>query len=308
MKKNICCIFAILFGLSFFVSAQGQDLNGWNDEETVEANAPDELDVSRPKLFSAAKCLDRSKKGYAFRQYLMIEYPWSKIQNATLEVRIIGPEAEKQPQFCKPVYFKTVYGQLEQIDKDITNKKIGNPRFRNNIEYTQALFHEFGLPEPESCELATIMPVAGARADYFHIVLKNPDTNELETTLVFHDLSQWAADPERLALQLCGKPIRDAEGKRVKEIEFENPCKIKIWLLHDDFVVWEETFQWPGTKKKTSDKSTKQKAAQKFNDDDDEDPRLAAKKMEKAEKTQKNEEQADDAGDDADFDGFGDDF
>ncbi len=307
MKKTFCYIFVLLCGLCFAFAAQGQNADDWNDEETVETDVPKEMDFSRPKMFSAPKYFGKSKKEYARTQYLMIEYPWTKIQNATLEVRIIGPEAEKQPQFCKPVYLMNVYGTLEKIDKDILNKKLGTPSTRDNIEYSIALFHEYSLPEPESLELATIKPVAGARADYFHMVYKNPDTNELETTLIFHDISQWAVDSERLALVLCGKAIKDAEGKNIKEIEFEKPCKIKLWLLRDDYVVWEETFQWPGTKKETSQKPSAKKAAPKF-DDDDEDPRQAAKKMENIDKSQKNEDQPEDAGDDADFEGFGDDF
>lgn len=306
MKKTFCYIFILLCGLSLNLAAQEQNVDDWNDEETEESDVLDEPDVSRPKLFSDVKCLGKTKKGYVSKRYLMIEYPWSKIGNATLEVRIIGPEAEKQSQFCKPVYFMSIYGKLERIDKDILNKKTGNPRFSNDIEYERALFHEYGLPEPESLELETIKPVAGARADFFHMVLKNPETNELETTLVFHDLTQWAIDGDRLALELRGKGITDAEGKKIKEIEFEKPCKIKVWLLRDDYVVWEQTFQWPGTRKEAASKSSGKKNVAKF-DDDDEDPRQTAKKMEKSDKNQ-NVEEENQENDDADFEGFGEDF
>lgn len=312
MIKSFYYIFAILLSLSFVFAAQGQDFIAEYEESAPETSDSDEPDPARPKIFSGVKCLGKTKNGYALKRYLMIEYPWSLIQNASLEIRIIGPEAEKQPQFCNPVYFMSKFATLERIDKDIFNKKIGNPRFRNDIEYAKALFNEFGLPEPESMELATVKPVAGARADYFHMVFKNLDTNELETTLVFHDLDQWAVDKGRLALELNGKPITDAEGKKVKEIEFAKPCKIKIWLLHDDIVVWEETFQWPGSDKDKPQKSASNKSGPKIdNDDDDEDPRLAAKKMENANKSQKNEEQPDQSENDdggADFDGFESDF
>ncbi len=313
MKTFFCYIFAILLSLSFAIEVQAQqNFTEEYEEDAIEANDFAELDVSRPKLFSAVKCLGKIKNGYAGKRYLMIEYPWSVIQNATLEVRIIGPEAEKQPQFCTPVYFKSIYGKLERIDEDIFNKKLGDPRCRNDIEYPRALFHEYGLPEPESLELDTIKPVAGARADYFHMVRENPDTKELETTLIFHDLEQWAVDKERLAIELLGKAITDAEGKKIKEIEFEKPCTIKIWLLHDDYVVWEETFQWPGTEKDKSKKSASKKKAPVQFDDEDEDPRQAAKKMENANKNQNNNannnQQSGDAEDEVDFGGFGDDF
>lgn len=313
MNKSFCYIFAILLSLSFAFTVQAQDFAGGYEEDAEEANDSKEFDASRPKLFSAVKCLGKSQNGYAVNRYLMIDYPWSVIQNATLEVRIIGPEAEKQPQFSNPVYFMSIYGKLEQIDKDIFNKKLGNPRFSNNIEYSQALFHEYGLPEPKSLTLATIKPVSGARADFFHLRLENPDTNEMETTLIFHDLTQWAVDKGRLALELRGKSITDAEGKKITEIEFEKPCKIKIWLLHDDYIVWEETFQWPGTEADNPKKSARKKAAEQF--DDDEDPRQTAKKMEKAENKQDKDAQEDNSfedggadGGDANFDGFGDDF
>lgn len=309
MKKSFCYIFAILWSLSFALFVQAQDIDPWSDEEAavdVENNDSESPDLSRPKIFSAVKCYGKSKNGYVVKRYLMIEYPWSKIQNATLEVRIIGPEAEKQPQFCNPAYFKSIYGKLERIDKGIFSKKTGNQRFANNIEYSRSLFHEYGLPEPEILELATITPPAGARADYFYLSLVNQDTNELETTLIFHDLTQWAVDGERLALELCGKPIYDADGKTIKEIEFKNPCKIKIWLLHDDCVVWQETFQWPGTEKDKPKKSNAERPS--IDIDDDEDPRQSAKKMEDAVKEQKNDVQPDEADDDSGFDSFGDDF
>ena len=314
MKKSFFYIFAILLSLSFAYLSQAQDVAGMYEDGAEEANGFTTPDASRPKLFSATKCLGKSKNGYAVKRYLMIEYPWTEIQNATLEIRIIGPEAEKQPQFCNPVFFKSIYGKLDQIDKDVFNKKTGNPRYRNNIEYPLLLFHTYGLPEPESVELATIKPVSGASADFFHFAFVNPDTKELETTLIFHDLSQWAVDNGRLALELRGKSISDAEGKKIKEIEFEKPCKIKIWLLHDDYVVWEETFQWPGTEMDKPKKSGGKKASAQF--DDDEDPRQEAKKMEDINKNQdKNaadddadDVPEDDAGDDSGFDGFGDDF
>ena len=310
MKKSFFYIFAIFLSLSFAYLVQAQDVAGAYEYSAEEESGNAAPDASRPKLFSATKCLGKTKNGYAVKRYLMIEYPWTVIQNATLEIRIIGPEAEKQPQFCNPVYFMSIYGKLDQIDKDIFNKKTGNPRYRNNIEYPLLLFHTYGLPEPESVELATIKPVSGASADFFHFVFVNPDTKELEKTLIFHDLSQWAVDDGRLALELRGKAISDTEGKKVKEIEFEKPCKIKIWLLHDDYVVWEETFQWQGTELDKPKKSGGKKAAAQF--DDDEDPRQEAKKMENIDKNQdKNaadDVSEDDEDDDAGFDGFGDDF
>lgn len=287
------------------MTTPAQDFAGENEENAIESNNSREQDFSRPKLFSAEKCLGKGKKGATFKQYLMIEYPWTKITNATLEIRIIGLEAEKQPQFCKPVYFKSIYGKLEKIDQDIFNKKIGNQRFANDIEYSKSLFHEYGLPEPESIFLSTIKPPAGARADYFYMVLLNPDTNELETTLVFHDLEQWAVDSGHLALELRGKKVSDnVNDKSNKYVEFERPCSIKIWLLSDDVVVWEETFKWPGVKNNTSAKASGKKTASEF--DDDEDPRQSAKKMEEANKAQ-NEQQPEESEDD-DFEGFGDEF
>lgn len=311
MKKTFCFIFALLCGLSVVFSAQAQNIGDWNDEEVEEAddaNVLDQPDVSRPKMFSALKHLGRSKSGNSGKRYLMIEYPWSKIGNASLEVRIIGPEAEKQSQFCKPVYFMSKYGKLKEIDKDIVNKRFVKPHFRNDIEYLRDLFHEYGLPEPESLELLTVKPVAGARADYFYMVLKNPETSEYETTLIFHDLNQWAVDSERLAIELRGKAITDAEGKKIKEIEFDKPCKIMVWLLRDDYVVWAEKFQWPGVENDKPKKSASKGSVPKFDDDDDEDPRQTAKKMEKADKNKNDADEPENAGDDADFDSFGDDF
>ncbi|MBR0238065.1 MAG: hypothetical protein IJQ39_08245 [Thermoguttaceae bacterium] len=307
MRKHICFIFAILLSSSFALTTPAQDFVGENEDNAVESGASIEPDVSRPKIFSAEKCLGKGKKGATFKQYLMIEYPWSKITNATLEVRIIGPEAEKQPQFCRPVFFKAIYGKLERIDQDISNKKIGNQRFANDIEYPKSLFHEYGLPEPESIFLSTIKPPAGARADYFYMVLINPDINERETTLVFHDLEQWAVDSGRLAIELHGKKVSDnMNDKSDKYVEFEKPCTIKIWLLSDDVVVWEETFKWSGVKNNTSAKASDKKTASEF--DDDEDPRQSAKKMEEANKAQKKNEQQPEETEDEDFEGFGDEF
>ena len=241
MKKSLCYIFAILWSLSFALFVQAQDIDPWSDEEAatdVENNGFDAPDLSRPKIFSTVKCYGKSKNGYAVKRYLMIEYPWSKIQNATLEIRIVGPQAEKQPQFCNPAYFKSIYGKLERLDKDIFCKKTMNQRYADNIVYPRSLFHEYGLPEPEILELATVTPPAGARADYFYLSLVNKYTNELEKTLIFHDLTQWAVDGERLALELHGKPIYESDGKTIKEIELEKPCKLRIWLLRDDVVVW----------------------------------------------------------------------
>lgn len=308
MRKLKFIIFTILLCLPVAFTAHAQEFAGESEDVAIESNDSTEQDVSRPKLYTAQKCLGKGKKGSASKQYLMIEYPWSKISNATLEIRIIGPEAEKQPQFCKPVYFKAIYGKLEKIDQDIFNKKIGNQRFANDIEYSKSLFHEYGLPEPESIFLSTIKPPAGARADYFYMVLLNPDINELETTLVFHDLEQWAVDSGRLAIELRGKKVSDnMNDKSEKYVEFEKPCSIKIWLLSDDVVVWEETFKWPGIKKDISKKASNKKAVSEF--DDDEDPRQSAKKMEEADNAQKeNDQQTDEAEEDMNFDGFGDDF
>ena len=98
MKKSFFFFNSILLSLSVANLVQAQDISGAYEDGAAEANDSAAPDPSRPKLFSATKCLGKSKNGYAVKRYLMIEYPWTEIQNATLEIRIIGPEAEKQPQ------------------------------------------------------------------------------------------------------------------------------------------------------------------------------------------------------------------
>lgn len=305
MRKLIFFIFTILLSSSFALTTLAQDLAGEFEEDAVESIDSMEQIVSRPKIFTVEKCLGRNKKGTAIKKYLMIQYPWSKISNATLEVRIIGPEAAKQPQFCNPVFFKKIYGKLERIDKDIFNKKIGNRRYANDIKYSNDLFHEHGLPEPENIYLGTVKPPAGARADYFYMVLRNPETYELETTLIFHDLEQWAVDSERLAIELKGEPIiKITKDESEKYMEFDKPCSIKLWLLSDGFVVWEETYQWQGAKYHISQKASGKKAISEF--DDDEDPQDSARKMEEANNAQPQQDDDEEA---TDFeDDFGGDF
>ena len=275
--------------------AQGQDFEDFAlDVDKPEVKNTDEFDLSRPKIYTATKCIGKDKSGYRVKRYLMIEYPWDKIKNSSLEVRIIGPEAEKQPQFCKPVFFMSKYGKLDRISNDIFYKRLNRLGYRDNLEYPTLLFHEHGLPEPELV-LATIKPLVGARADFFHFILRNPETHEFETTLIFHDLEQWSADKERLVIELRGKRQLDDRT----QIEFEKPCKIMLWLLRDDYVVWEETFLWPGTEKDNPKKDTKKKSSNTVKDKD-EDPRDEAKKLEtEAKNTTDSPEETDDG------DGFG---
>lgn len=245
-------------------------------EETQKSEEKFGLNPHRPIVFSATKCLGKNPNGYGVKRYLFVQYPWSKIQNSSIEIRIAGKKAKETPQFCKPMYFMTQYAPIELIHEALIGKNMHDSRFVNNVEFPKSIFTELRMPEPELV-LANIKNLSGEQGVFFHSRLANPETKELETTLIFPKLSQWAVDNDRLVLDLRGKLLEFDKGKR----EFEQPCELKIWFLKDDFVVWEQTIQWPGTEK---DNPTDKKGTKKGSQEE-KDPMEEASEFEISEKS-----------------------
>ncbi len=242
-------------------------------DETTDS-APKPKDLKQPVIFSDTKCIGRNKSGYGVKRYLCIQYPWNTIRNASLEIRILDPEAIKKPEFCKPMCFMTVYGSIPQISQYIYRKKIGQVDSVNDKEFPKELFHELDLPEPELI-LSTIDNLTGTRGSFFHSKLINPETKALETTLIFPNLKEWEIDNDRLVLELRGKLLEFDKTKR----EFSQPCDLRIWLLKDDYIVWQQDYKWPGNPE--PEPAKKQANSKSESKEEDESPAEQAEAAEK---------------------------
>jgi hypothetical protein len=53
------------------------------------------------------------------------------------------------------------------------------------------------------------------------------------TRLIFWPIQEWAVDRRTLWLELPKK-------------DFSKPCRLRVWFLREDDIVWSETIAWPG--------------------------------------------------------------
>lgn len=222
------------------------------------------FDPKRPRILSALKYTSRQGTGYADARYLLIEYPWTKIQGASIEIRILDEKVKSRPTWCVPVYFNEIYRKNQPINDLIFMKRLPDTQAAFGSKYFNEDYMKSELLPKSELTIWSFNTMLNRKGIVAYMQRNNENTQLRETTLIYPELSDWCATPHTLCLELLGEP-------------FDEDCDIRVWLIKSNAILWEEDFVWPGNLSAGEIKAQRDKARLK------EIAEKKAKEVEKAE-------------------------
>jgi len=156
---------------------------------------------------------------------LVVHYPWHRHQHPSIEMRLLEPK-DREPSAWKPIFFVANYLKEDAI------RAIRHCLDHGEDLPAKATFTHYAAGQKVQFE------VTGQRNALERASVVIHGLSELEgprsgNRLVFCPLEPWALDRHTLWLEL---PTKDAS----------KPCRIRVWFLRHDDIVWEETLAWPG--------------------------------------------------------------
>jgi len=155
---------------------------------------------------------------------LLVDYPWSRHRDASVEVRLVTGE-EPSVEGLRPLGFAAEHFQGEKRMQvyDVQDAGAGGVVIRT-LEAGGMKYEILGSltdsGKPASCiarKFPKAEPPPGAYA-------------------VYCVLSGWSINSKLLSLELPPE-------------YFAEPGKLKIWFLRGDTILWSQTLDWPGTKR-----------------------------------------------------------
>jgi hypothetical protein len=155
---------------------------------------------------------------------LVIRYPWHRHVGASVEVRFLYDD-EVEERLIYPLYFADRY-MKDNVTVALYRAQDGAEDVPTIASFSRAeiQFAVFGdrnslgnASAAVACTTETVSLAASRRTP----------------RAVFPVLEPWALDRRTLYLDL-------------RPEYFPNPCKIRIWLMRGEDIVWTETANWPG--------------------------------------------------------------
>jgi hypothetical protein len=159
---------------------------------------------------------------------LLVDYPWARHENPSIEVRMNAPGEQDDRSRIQPLAFvdRLMKGDVT-VDIYTCQEKAATLRSAKAFSSGQIDFTIIGdrnlLGMPAVC-VACRTPSTASGAE-----------SQKAPRAIFPLLRPWASDDHTLILELP------------KEY-FASPCTIRVWFLRRDRTVWSEKLAWPGQK------------------------------------------------------------
>ena len=155
---------------------------------------------------------------------LVVDYPWQEYGKASIEIRQVASDEVDNWQ-VKPLFFvrELFNGQTSMA---ISRCLIAAGDTAVSAEFTQREIDFEILGDRNSFGSPSVS--VACRTEY------KPSGEEATVSrAVFPSLECWSPEKSKLYLDL---PVE----------YFPTECKVRVWLLRGDKVVWAATVQWPG--------------------------------------------------------------
>jgi len=156
----------------------------------------------------------------AGRPAVVVSYPWSAHEGASIEVRLVAGEQPAGTQF-HPIQF------ISRHCKGDAKVKI----YRARDQAIDAPTHKSHKDPDLEFEIFGQQSTAGRAAVV--VVPKLAEGEPPGASAVFCFLESWSLDRQRLWLDL-------------PRTGFAPPGELYVWFLRGDRLLWEEKLQWPG--------------------------------------------------------------
>jgi hypothetical protein len=155
---------------------------------------------------------------------LVVNYPWQRHAEPSVEVRALSDD-EVGKRLIYPLYFRnrimrdTVTVALYRAQDAARDRPTRTQFTRDGIEFE--VFADYN-------SLGNVSTCVAGRTETVSL-----DKSQRSARTAFPVLDQWALDERTLYLEV---PIS----------HFLKPCKIRVWLLRDENIIWAEDTDWPG--------------------------------------------------------------
>ena len=206
----------LLFGLTLCL-VRFADLPAAPPEGTFGSATAD----ATPAIAPANRSHLRIFRPYSGNQILVVNYPWRQHARASIEVQWLA-EGEPEPANTRPLGFVAGYVKGD-VGVDVERCRTAGENLPTTIARSK------GDLDFEINAKRNSLGVSAAWVD-FH--WKRPDA-KTETRSAFCLLESWALDGRTLYLDL---PPRF----------YDQPGKLRLWMLRGKDTVWLETIPWPG--------------------------------------------------------------
>jgi hypothetical protein len=156
---------------------------------------------------------------------LVVNYPWHEHQRPSIEMRLLD-DSQRDASVWKPIFFVGTYLSDQAITAIYRCQNLGA-----NLPAT-ATFSKSTNEQTVDFEVTGQRNSMERSSVTIHCVskLEGPRSG---TRLIFWPLEDWAIDEHTLWLELPKK-------------DFSKPCRLRVWFLRHDDIVWAETLSWPG--------------------------------------------------------------
>ena len=154
---------------------------------------------------------------------LMVEYPWSRHQDASIEVRLVTGERPTVAGL-RPLAFAAnhFHGNIRMQIYNVQDAGAGGVVIRT-LEVEDAKYEVLGgltpLGQPATCIARKFVPAEPPKGAHAVYCLLQP----------------WSINRKLLSIELPKK-------------YFAEPGKMKVWFLRGSEILWEQTLDWPGVK------------------------------------------------------------
>lgn len=172
---------------------------------------------------------------------LKIEYPCDVHPTASVEVRILDDQTVKDPTKTAPVFLQSRWMNRTDLRKIRLQEAINECYLGDDDDILLKTLH-YKDPDVVMDVLGWI-GAFGVRDSVVRVKMKNPRTDEEETTLVFPNASRTPVGK----MPTKSDPFSSkAFGFDLVGEEFELPCNIMVWVLRGDMILLQEIIHWEG--------------------------------------------------------------
>jgi len=161
------------------------------------------------------------------RPVLKIEYPWTILTDASLEIREYLDEDDLEDYLIRPLRFRydSFYYKTKEAVFDIRDRATQVPLEESIYAYHRKGWRDFtllGVRNSLSRRSVTVTDVE-----------RFSGGDEVVNRAVFPFLEDWSLDDQTLLLDIPSP-------------NFDRPTALRIWFMSGGSVVWTETIDWPG--------------------------------------------------------------
>ena len=168
------------------------------------------------------------------RPILKIEYPWTIITDASIEIRELRGEEDIKDYLIRPLRFR--YDSFYYKTKDA----VFDMRDRANQIANEESIYAYHRKGWRDFTMLGVRNSLGRRSVTITDVERFEGGQEVANRAVFPFIEDWSLDDQTLQFDIPSP-------------NFARPTSLQIWFMMGGKIVWTETIEWPGVPSETEE-------------------------------------------------------